>query len=168
MLPGAIPFPEGCSQDYKDCLNDHSYACGFDGGAERMINLMSTVSKLTGQRSTLYNQKRRAQLEINQLQSALQSLNREEIKELDYKDICEKASKITQAVLTQIIKKSKRNCNKPAEQYSKEIREFCLTLHNVSPSGYRYVREALDFSLPHEKTIKRWMSKVDCSPGFNK
>ena len=52
-------------------------------------------------------------------------------------------------------------------EYSQEMKEFSLSLHNISPAGYRYVREALDNILPAEATITRWMRKVDGSPGFS-
>jgi len=52
-------------------------------------------------------------------------------------------------------------------EYSQEMKEFALSLHNISPAGYRYVREALDNILPAEATITRWMRKVDGSPGFS-
>ena len=56
----------------------------------------------------------------------------------------------------------------PAAKYSKELREFSVSLHNTSAAAYRYVRQELGNILPSEKTIQRWMVKVDGSPGFSR
>ena len=57
--------------------------------------------------------------------------------------------------------------NQPGSAYSPAMREFSLSLHNISPAAYRYVRRSLEFSLPHESTLRNWMSNVDCTPGFH-
>ena len=56
----------------------------------------------------------------------------------------------------------------PAAQYSKELREFSVSLHNTSAAAYRYVRQELGNILPSETTLKRWMVKIDGSPGFSR
>ena len=41
--------------------------------------------------------------------------------------------------------------------YSKELQEFALSLHNVSPAGYRFDRKSLDDILSDKSTLQRWM-----------
>ncbi|XP_075893574.1 THAP domain-containing protein 2-like [Nelusetta ayraudi] len=57
---------------------------------------------------------------------------------------------------------------KLGHQYSKEHREFALTLHLHSPKVYKYLRDTMIFPLPHPHTIQRWLCSVDDKPGLNK
>ena len=52
-------------------------------------------------------------------------------------------------------------------KYSEIIKSFALTLHGYSPKAYRYVRETFNDILPHEKTLTKWLSKLDVTPGFS-
>ena len=65
-----------------------------------------------------------------------------------------------------IIENELRNCNANpgAMRYGEDIKKFCLTVYFHSPAAYRYLRTHL--TLPHERTLIRWMSKVNDSPGF--
>ena len=92
------------------------------------------------------------------------------ISEPTIEDLCSKASKLTAETMRTLIKKMKHSDsshNQPGGAYSPAMREFSLSLHNISPAAYRYVRRSLDFSLPHESTLHNWMSNVDCTPGFH-
>ena len=50
--------------------------------------------------------------------------------------------------------------------YSPELRSFALTLHFYSPHAYKYVRKMFDTCLSHPRTIEKWYSSVDGTPGF--
>lgn len=54
--------------------------------------------------------------------------------------------------------------NPQAVRYSEEVKKFSLTVYFHSPAAYRYL--CSQFTLPHEKTLLRWTSKADNSPGF--
>ena len=85
-------------------------------------------------------------------------------------DLTEKASKMTAAMmqaLTKRVKLRNQDNERLGEKYSQAMREFSLSLHNISPAAYRYVRDSLDCVLPNESTLHRWMAKVDCSPGLH-
>lgn len=41
-------------------------------------------------------------------------------------------------------------------KYSKIVRQFCLSLHFLSPRAYRLLRETFDKNLPHIVTIRKW------------
>ena len=93
-----------------------------------------------------------------------------EISGPDQDQIMQKASKMTAAMmqaLTKRVKLKTQTSNHPREPYSEAIREFAVSLHNISPAAYRYIRESLDLVLPDERTLQRWISKVDCSPGLH-
>ncbi|XDV25816.1 hypothetical protein PO909_029667 [Leuciscus waleckii] len=49
---------------------------------------------------------------------------------------------------------------KQGHEYTKDYREFALTLHLHGPKAYKYLRETRHFPLPHPHTIQR--------PGLNK
>ena len=51
--------------------------------------------------------------------------------------------------------------------YSEEIRCFALTLHYYSPKSYKYVRKSFGDSLPHTRTISKWMANAKVTSGFN-
>lgn len=55
-----------------------------------------------------------------------------------------------------------------ANEYSENIRKFAVLLHFLSPKAYNFVREKLNGSLPHPKTISKWYCNVDAAPGFSK
>lgn len=49
--------------------------------------------------------------------------------------------------------------------YSEKLRSFATTLNFYSAKAYRYVRQAFNNALPHEKTVARWYRGVDGEPG---
>lgn len=49
-------------------------------------------------------------------------------------------------------------------QYSDDIKTFSLTVYFHSPAAYRFLRTRM--TLPHERTLARWLMKTDGSPGF--
>lgn len=59
---------------------------------------------------------------------------------------------------------SNRKMSPEHQQYSDDMKKFALTIYFHSPAAYRYLRSHI--SLPHERTISRWLSKTDASPGF--
>ena len=96
----------------------------------------------------------------------LKSCDLEDISEGKMQELCDKTANISSEILQSLCKRARLE-EKSSQQYCREIREFSLSLHNASPKAYRYVREALDNTFPNERTIRRWMSKLDCSPGFH-
>lgn len=50
--------------------------------------------------------------------------------------------------------------------YSPEVRIFCLTVHFYSPRAFEYIRSVFNQNLPCIRTIQKWCSVVDTSPGF--
>ncbi|XP_028438376.1 THAP domain-containing protein 6-like [Perca flavescens] len=57
---------------------------------------------------------------------------------------------------------------KQCHEYTKDYREFALTLHLHGPKAYKYLRETQHFPLPHPHTLQRWLRSVDAKPSLNK
>ena len=60
-------------------------------------------------------------------------------------------------------KMPKRKCR--GYRYSEEVKKVALTVHFYSPKAYSYIRKI--FSLPHQSSIRNWISSVNCEPGFH-
>ncbi|KAK0152322.1 DNA transposase THAP9 [Merluccius polli] len=57
--------------------------------------------------------------------------------------------------------------SKRCQEYTKDQREFALTLHLHGPKAYSYLWDSLHLPLPHPHTLQRWMQSVDAKPGLN-
>ncbi|XP_019744157.1 THAP domain-containing protein 6 isoform X1 [Hippocampus comes] len=57
--------------------------------------------------------------------------------------------------------------SKQGNDYTRDQREFALTLHLHGPKAYDYLRKSLHLQLPHPHTLQRWMSSVDDKPGLD-
>lgn len=53
-----------------------------------------------------------------------------------------------------------------SKKYSANLRLFCLTVHFYSRKAYEYIRLFFNLNLPHIRTIRKWYSVIDGSPGF--
>ncbi|CAG4935527.1 unnamed protein product [Parnassius apollo] len=54
----------------------------------------------------------------------------------------------------------------PGVRYSKELKQFALTLNYYSPRAYRFLRTCIN--LPHPATIRKMLSSAECNVGFLK
>ncbi|XP_046401743.1 uncharacterized protein LOC124167740 [Ischnura elegans] len=52
-----------------------------------------------------------------------------------------------------------------AKKYGAELRAFALTLNFYSPRAYKFVRKTFNTCLPHPRTISKWYSSMNGSPG---
>lgn len=52
------------------------------------------------------------------------------------------------------------------QSYSKELKQFSVTLQYYSPKAYLYVRKTFNGLLPGPRTLRRWYMVVNGSPGF--
>ncbi|KAG5875754.1 hypothetical protein JTB14_022463 [Gonioctena quinquepunctata] len=50
--------------------------------------------------------------------------------------------------------------------FGDDIKTFAMTLQFLSSKAYLYVRNTFDLALPAPSTIRKWLSKVNCEPGF--
>ena len=51
-----------------------------------------------------------------------------------------------------------------ALRYSDQLKQFAVTMHFYSPQAYEFLRSYLH--LPHQATIRKWSSSMNCEPGF--
>ena len=151
-------------------ISDHTYTQS-EPTVEKVKTLKEQVENLVKSRKNLAGRKRRLETKIN-ISNAIDDANIQ-TSDAALKNLKEKAKSIPgeiAAAISKRLKYSEKNDNSKTYRtglpYSKELQEFSLSLHNVSPSGYSYVREALDNILPSESTILKWMKKIDGSPGF--
>ncbi|XP_054630981.1 THAP domain-containing protein 6-like isoform X2 [Dunckerocampus dactyliophorus] len=54
--------------------------------------------------------------------------------------------------------------SRKGSDYTKDQREFALTLHLHGPKAYNYLRKSLHLQLPHPHTLQRWMNSLDSAP----
>ena len=152
-------------------ISDHTYTQS-EPTVEKVKTLKEQVENLVKSRKNLAGRKRRLETKIN-ISNAIDDANIQ-TSDAALENLKEKAKSIPgeiAAAISKRLKYSEKNDNSKTYRtglpYSKELQEFSLSLHNVSPSGYSYVREALDNILPSESTILKWMKKIDGSPGFS-
>lgn len=57
---------------------------------------------------------------------------------------------------------------KHRESYSEAVRNFCISLNNISPAGYRFLRSQFDNTIPSPCTLRAWHSNADVNakPGI--
>ena len=54
---------------------------------------------------------------------------------------------------------------KKRKRYSDKMKSFALTLYFYSPKAYNFIRGKLN--LPHDSMLRKWLSTVNCEPGFS-
>ena len=159
-------------------ISDHSYclpqAPALIAKNDALSNeILSTSEKLCQEnKSSSYLRKRKCDLEskVTKLEKTLQE-ERSEFDDASYFNILSKADAIPQSVLKSYANKLRKveNNNISGERaYCDEVKQFSITLFSYSKKSYEYVRETMGNCLPSTSTIRRWLEKVDGSPGFNK
>ncbi|KAB0802988.1 hypothetical protein PPYR_05174 [Photinus pyralis] len=77
-------------------------------------------------------------------------------------------SGIPQAIMKRMLNNLRTKKRMAKGEYPKEIKSFAMTLQFYSSKAYNYVRKTFNIALPAPSTIRSWMAKVDCYPGFTK
>ena len=103
--------------------------------------------------------KRKVQTLLDELKKCRQDITPE-----GFVEVSEKADKIPHHLLKVHLKK-KSGSNE--QKYDDNTKNFAISLRLKSKGANRYLRSCFGDSLPHEKTIQKWCSVVDASPGFN-
>ncbi|CAN9505323.1 unnamed protein product [Ophioblennius macclurei] len=134
---------------------DHSYALPNSPTLlkARLTEALARVESLERERQSAKARERKAYRTVQSLLDDLrkkQLINTELTQKLDhYSDL-------------QIDCFSKRGF-----EYTKEQKEFALTLHLHGPKAYSYLRESLHLPLPHPHTLQRWMQSMKAEPGVS-
>ena len=142
VRPGTIPFSQS-ERKNKIHLMDHNYACQEEIPASKVKDLQKTVQILESKVRYSDQRKRKLKNEINSLQEALNEV-KSELTEKDFAGLSEKASTIPDELFAVWSKRKKvidpenpTQTYRPGVAYTEALRQFALSLHNVSPSAYR-------------------------------
>ena len=109
------------------------------------------------------NQKiRRNACKLKSMKELISQLTKKKLIETNCQEVLEKHfSGVSLEMLKRITNKSGKGV-----RYSPALRSFALTLQFYSTKAYEYVRRTFDLSLPHQRQIRRWYSKIQADPGF--
>ncbi|CAH1999228.1 unnamed protein product [Acanthoscelides obtectus] len=107
---------------------------------------------------------RRQKKKIKSLNLLLDELmEKEKISSQQLMVLKESIPEVQKAILFRHLKKGIKG-----GKYSPQLRCFALTLNFYSSSAYQYVRKVFGKnSLPHPRTLTKWYSTVDGTPGFS-
>ncbi|KAM3869961.1 THAP domain-containing protein 6-like [Diretmus argenteus] len=135
--------------------DDHGYALPASPAAlrTRLYEALARVESLEREKKNAMAREKRAKTTVNSLLGDLRENNliNEELKEK-----LELYSDLQVDLMA-----------KQGHEYTKDYREFALTLHLHGPKAYRYLRETRHFPLPHPHTLQRWLCSVDARPDLD-
>ena len=109
---------------------------------------------------------RRALRKISGIQNLLNELKQKEIISEEIHNVLEKSKGCSAELFDRQLRQL--NKSKLPKKFSPQLRMFALTLNFFSPKAYNYVRSVFDLCLPAPRTISKWYSSVDGSPGYTK
>ena len=120
--------------------------------------------RLTKQNEALYQRLHRRDKKIKNMKDLLQSLkDKQLILDEQLQNLNQNFGHVAQHLFENYAKNVKKS-NPHASRYSKETKQFAMTLHYYSPKGYDFVQTILN--LPHPSSIHTWAASVDCKPGY--
>lgn len=112
----------------------------------------------------------RLKKKVTSLQEIVQNLRNGKLLSEDALTVLEKSySGLPMKLMKRAVENMRRKENGKKQGRSKvpeEIRSFAMTLQFYSGKAYAYVRKTFNLALPAPSTIRRWLSNVDCEPGF--
>ncbi|XP_047235931.1 THAP domain-containing protein 6-like [Girardinichthys multiradiatus] len=134
---------------------DHCYALPLssDDLKARLMDALDRVESLERDKRNAMARERRAK---NKVCNVLEELRRKSLINDDLKDKLDSYSDLPIDLLS-----------KNSHEFSKDQKEFAITLHLHGPKAYTYLRKSLNINLPHPHTLQRWMGSVDAKPGLN-
>ena len=125
------------------------------GPAHLQENLQNKLDSVIKERDSLLMEKREWIKERTALRLQLESAS-------------EKATTVARKVLSRHFSSSQIDyilSGIPVTKWSDEDISRALTLHNLSPKAYRYLRDVCKFPFPCRSTLSRWVSKINVEPG---
>ncbi|KAL2099438.1 hypothetical protein ACEWY4_005918 [Coilia grayii] len=131
-IPGHIKIPL-----------DHCYALPASPTAvkTRLMEALARVESLERERKNAINREKRAKMSLKSVLGDLREKN------LINEELSEKLSFYSDLKMDFFPKEG--------NDYTKDCREFALTLHLHGPKAYKYLRDTCHFPLPHPKTLQR-------------
>ncbi|XP_029364015.1 THAP domain-containing protein 6-like isoform X3 [Echeneis naucrates] len=121
---------------------DHCYALpsSLDDLRARLSEALARVESLEKEKRNARDRERRAK---NSVCGLLEDLRTKNLINEELKERLDSYSDIPVHLLS-----------KQGQEYTKDQREFALTLHLHGPEAYNYLRESLHFNLPHPHTLQ--------------
>lgn len=144
-----------CPESEPQPNDDHCYALPNSPTRlkARLSEALARVESLEREKLNAKARERRAKKTINSL---LEDLKKKNLINEDLKERLDFYSDLPIDLFS-----------KRGHEYTKDQREFALTLHLHGPKAYSYLRDSLHLPLPHPHTLQRWMQSVDAKPGLN-
>ena len=126
------------------------------------MSILFLLIGLNKAKRKLQNQTSYLRRKVKSLQTELEKCKKDMSAE-SFQIISEQAAEIPSNLLQLHMSKAAHT-----QEYNDVIKKFAISLRLKSRSAYRYIRQCFGDALPHERTIQRWCSKVDASPGFSR
>ena len=121
------------------------------------------MQELKKKYKTLQQKLRRKEKKIESMKDVINVLkNRKWISESKASNLEDHFSGITGEVFRNQLRNNERGAT--GRRYSEEFKQFALTVYFYSPKAYNFLRKV--FYLPHQSSVRNWISSVDCEPGF--
>lgn len=128
----------------------------FESLAEESVKIKR---KIQAERMKSY----RLRKKVKNLQEALTDLQEQSVISSDLVDqLLETGGPDMLSLIENELRNSSRNPG--SIRYTDEVKKFAMTVYFHSPAAYRYLRTC--FTLPHERTLVRWLAHIDGRPGF--
>ena len=131
------------------------------------MSILFLLIGLNKAKKKLQNQTCYLRRKVKSLQTELEKCKKDMSAE-SFQIISEQAAEIPSNLLQLHMSKAAHTQGHCTQEYNDVIKKFAISLRLKSRSAYRYIRQCFGDALPHERTIQRWCSKVDASPGFSR
>ncbi|XP_043973313.1 THAP domain-containing protein 6-like [Gambusia affinis] len=133
------------SQPQPQSNDDHGYAlpASLSAVAAKLKEALARVESLEREKKNAMAREKRAKTTVQSLLGDLSD------KKLINKKLRERLELYSDLQLDFL--------EKQGHEYTKEHREFALTLHLHSPKAYNYLRDTGKLPLPHPHTLQRWL-----------
>ncbi|XP_022161745.1 THAP domain-containing protein 1-like [Myzus persicae] len=134
---------------------------------KRKINNYAHKLNLKNKRIKYLNQKvQRQQKSISSLKNVIAVLKDNNLLHQDNAYLLSECFGKNNYLISNLYKKNLGK--KLPRKYSADLRRFALSLHFHSCKAYDFVRKEFDTILPHPRTLSKWYTNTEASPGFTK
>lgn len=133
---------------------------------KKRIQLMGQVlAKKSTLIRNLQKNKWKEEKRIFKLKSVIQELSKKNLVSNDNTYALMHEFGENEQLINRLFKKTTKSSTH--KKYEEEIRKFAITLHFFSGKAYNYVRRKFYNALPHPKTLDKWYSTINASPGLS-
>ncbi|XP_077365715.1 2-oxo-4-hydroxy-4-carboxy-5-ureidoimidazoline decarboxylase isoform X2 [Festucalex cinctus] len=152
-LPVEPPKVEPTPAPIPEPTVDHAYASTPNDLRIKLSEALARVDSLEREKRNARDRERRVR---NTVSCLLEDLEVKKILNDELKERLDIYSDLPVHLLS-----------KQSHQYTKEQKDFAVTLHFHGPKAYNYLRESLHINLPHPHTLQKWVSSGQAKPDLN-